>query len=320
MTDRSTPPRPWLASYGAAIPQDLPAPKYRSLADLVHRATPRAHGKRRAFTCVAPNGMNGTLTFDQVGQLSDAFAAFLHHECGVRAGDRVAVQLPNGLPYPIVAFGVFKAGAVLVNTNPLYTPSEMIHQFNDSGQRSLVIVDMFADKLAEVVPKPRSRRWCWPACPSSSQPARDHHPQRPEGLEPHPPPGPRLAGPVRLLRLKAALAKGRGHGTDPGAFWQGLGSRRSGHAAIHRRHDRRCQGRDADAWQHPEQPFPDAGGLRRADVADDCVLSALPLYHIFAFTREPDGLLRDRARNILIPPLAPSRTCSARSRTTRSPG
>jgi long-chain acyl-CoA synthetase len=82
MTDVINPPRPWLASYGATIPQELAAPKYNSLADLVQQAADR-HGKRRAFTCVASNGMNGTLSYQKVGQMSDAFAAFLHHECGL---------------------------------------------------------------------------------------------------------------------------------------------------------------------------------------------------------------------------------------------
>ena len=71
---------------------------------------------------------------------------------GVVAGDRVAVQLPNSLSYPVVAFGVLKAGCVLVNTNPLYTRSEMIHQFKDSGAKALVVSDMFADRLPDVLP------------------------------------------------------------------------------------------------------------------------------------------------------------------------
>ena len=74
MTDGYTPPRPWLASYGTTIPQDLPPPSYASLADLVDRAS-ATYAKRRAFTCVVPNGMNVTLSYAQVGAMSDAFAA-----------------------------------------------------------------------------------------------------------------------------------------------------------------------------------------------------------------------------------------------------
>ena len=140
MTDGYTPPRPWLASYGTTIPQDLPPPSYASLADLVDRAC-ATYAKRRAFTCVVPNGMNGSLSFAQVDALSDAFAGYLRSTLGLVRGDRVAVQLPNSLSYPVVAFGVLKAGCVLVNTNPLYTVNEMVHQFNNSQAKALVVVD-----------------------------------------------------------------------------------------------------------------------------------------------------------------------------------
>jgi long-chain acyl-CoA synthetase len=100
-----------------------------------------------------PNGMNGSLTYDRVDSLSDNFAAYLRETLGLQQGDRVAVQMPNSLSYAVVAFGVFKAGCVLVNTNPLYTAPEMIHQFSDSGAKVLVVSDMFADRLPEVLDK-----------------------------------------------------------------------------------------------------------------------------------------------------------------------
>jgi long-chain acyl-CoA synthetase len=100
-----------------------------------------------------PNGMNGSLTFDQVDRLSDDFAAYLREVVGLATGERVAVQMPNCLSYPIVAFGVLKAGCVLVNTNPLYTQTELLHQFADSGASALVVVDMFADRLPGIIEK-----------------------------------------------------------------------------------------------------------------------------------------------------------------------
>lgn len=127
--------KPWEAAYGTAIARQLPLPRYRNLAELAASACER-YADKKAFTAVVPNGMNGTLTYRQVGELSDAFAGYLRDVCKLQAGDRVAVQLPNSLTYPVVALGVFKAGCVLVNTNPLYTSSEMVHQFNDSGQKS----------------------------------------------------------------------------------------------------------------------------------------------------------------------------------------
>jgi long-chain acyl-CoA synthetase len=91
--------------------------------------------------------MNGTLSFQQVDEMSDAFAVYLREVAGLGQGDRVALQMPNCLSFPIAAFGVLKAGCILVNVNPLYTAEEMAKQFVDSEPHALVIVDMFADKI-----------------------------------------------------------------------------------------------------------------------------------------------------------------------------
>lgn len=299
MTDVLTPPRPWLASYGATIPQDLAGLKYRSLPELVQTAA-ATHGKRKAFTCVTSNGMNGTLTYSQVGQMSDAFAAFLHHECGLKPGDRVAVQLPNGLPYPVVAFGVFKAGCVLVNTNPLYTRNEMIDQFNDSGAKVLVIVDMFADKLADVVPKTGIGTVVLAGVP-------EFFPKFPEiiirGVQKvwsrTLPPIPKLDVPV--LRLKSALAKGRAHGMEVAGLWKGLGpddlamlQYTGGTTGV----AKGAMLTHGNILNNLAQMQAVSGGLM---APDDCVLTALPLYHIFAFTANLMAFFEIGARNILIP-------------------
>lgn len=144
--------RPWLDHYPSDVPHDLPKVEFENLAELI-RSAAATNAKAIAFTQVMPNGMNGSLTFAQVDLLSDQFAAYLREVAGLAAGDRVAVQMPNCLSYPIVAFGIFKAGLVLVNTNPLYTATEMTHQFSDSGAKALVVIDMFADRLPEVLPK-----------------------------------------------------------------------------------------------------------------------------------------------------------------------
>jgi len=299
MTDGYTPPRPWLASYGTTIPQDLPPPSYASLADLVDRAS-ATYAKRRAFTCVVPNGMNGTLSYAQVGAMSDAFAAYLRQDCGLQPGDRVAVQLPNGLPYPVVAFGVFKAGCVLVNTNPMYTPSEMIHQINDSGAKVLVIVDMFADKLAEVVPQTGLQAVVLAGVP-------EFLPKLPETIvrgvqkvwSRTLPPVPKLAVPV--LRLRAALAKGRAHGADVRAYWAGtkpedlaLLQYTGGTTGV----AKGAMLTHGNMLANLAQVQSVSGGLM---ATDDCVLTALPLYHIFAFTANLLTFFEIGARNILIP-------------------
>jgi long-chain acyl-CoA synthetase len=147
MTDR-----PWIAHYVQGTRPEIDAIPFTSLADLVRKSSAK-YAQQPAFTQVMPTGMAASLTYAEVDRLSDHFAAYLREVAGLKAGDRVAVQMPNCLAYPVAAFGVLKAGCILANTNPLYTPAEMTHQFSDSGAAALVILDMFADRLAPVVPK-----------------------------------------------------------------------------------------------------------------------------------------------------------------------
>ena len=149
MTDR-----PWTPHYSPDSQAEIGPLAYRHLPDMVRQLSAR-HAAKTAFTQVMPNGMSGALTYEQVDRMSDEFAAYLRGKLALDAGDRVAVQMPNSLAYPIVLFGVLKAGCVAVNTNPLYTPPEMVHQFSDSGARVLVISDLFADRLPAVLPKTR---------------------------------------------------------------------------------------------------------------------------------------------------------------------
>ncbi len=143
---------PWLDHYPASTKPEIPEVPYSNLADMIRKVA-NEHRNREAFNQCMPNGMNGHLTFEQVDSYSDQFAAYLREDVGLQTGDRVAVQLPNCLAYPVVAFGIFKAGCVLVNTNPLYTASEMTHQFSDSGAKVLVIINMFADRVPKVLNK-----------------------------------------------------------------------------------------------------------------------------------------------------------------------
>ncbi|MCC5812431.1 MAG: AMP-binding protein [Ectothiorhodospiraceae bacterium] len=144
--------RPWLKYYPEGSNADLGDLGYSSFADIVRQAS-AAHADKPAFTTCLPTGTTGTLTFAQVDRMSDEFAAYLRQEIGLSKGDRVAIQSPNCLAYPIFLFGAAKAGCVIVNINPLYTVPEIDHALNDSGARLLVMIDMFADKLPQVVPK-----------------------------------------------------------------------------------------------------------------------------------------------------------------------
>ena len=99
---------------------------------------------------VAYENMGVQLTYGQLDKLSQDFAAYLQQELGLKKGERIAIQMPNLLQFPIVFMGAIRAGLIVVNTNPLYTPREMEHQFKDAGISALVIVANFAHNLAKV--------------------------------------------------------------------------------------------------------------------------------------------------------------------------
>jgi len=141
---------PWSDKYEQTIEPAQVVPGYDSLPGLIREAGER-FGDNIAFTTCMANGMNGSLTFSQVEEMSDAFAVYLREELGLAPETRVAVQMPNCLAYPVAVFGVLKAGCILVNTNPLYTAPEMKHQFTDANAQVVVILDMFMDKLESII-------------------------------------------------------------------------------------------------------------------------------------------------------------------------
>jgi long-chain acyl-CoA synthetase len=293
--------KPWLAAYGTSIEKNLPLPQYKNLGHMLSAACEKFADKI-AFTCVVPNGMNGSLTYRQLGEKSDAFASYLRNVCKLKAGDRVAVQLPNSLGYPVVALGTFKAGCVLVNTNPMYTPSEMIHQFNDSGAKVLVVVDMFADKLAEVIPKTviqhvvlASVSEMFPVIPNMI--VRGVQRVWSKVL----PPIPQLTVPT--VRIAAALKAGKSQ-LAPGsvkAYWQGIAP--SEVAAL--QYTGGTTGVSKGAMLTHANFFANIDQVlamgRSHQGENECVLTALPLYHIFAFVANLMCFMQLGARNILVP-------------------
>ena len=95
--------------------------------------------------------MGKTFSFGETFEKAELFASFLQNDLGLKKGDRIAIQLPNCLQYPVALFGAFRAGLVVVNTNPLYTEREMEHQFKDSGAKAILIAANFASKLEAVI-------------------------------------------------------------------------------------------------------------------------------------------------------------------------
>jgi long-chain acyl-CoA synthetase len=143
---QSAPEYPWLQHYPEGVPSTIDPDKYTSLLDLLES------GFRDYSDLVSFYNMGKSLTYRQLEEQSRNFAGWLQAK-GLKKGDRIAIQMPNLLQFPVVMFGALRAGLVIVNTNPLYTPREMEHQFRDSGAVAIVILSNFADKLEEVLPR-----------------------------------------------------------------------------------------------------------------------------------------------------------------------
>lgn len=144
--------RLWIQNYPSGTAKEINPLPAMHLPEMFRKSA-QAYPELPAYTQCMPNGFSSSLSYAQVERYSDNFACYLREHAKLKAGDRVAIQMPNCLMYPIAVFGILKAGCVLVNTNPLYTAPEMLYQFNDSEASALVIIDMFTHQLAEVLPK-----------------------------------------------------------------------------------------------------------------------------------------------------------------------
>ncbi len=135
----------WLNEYPEGTPHEIDLSRYRSLKEIIENSCAR-YRDLPAF-----ENMGKTLTYGELDQQSRYFATYLQKVAGLSEGDRVAVMMPNLLQYPVAIFGILRAGMVVVNTNPLYTPRELRHQLTDSGASAIVILENFAYTLAKVI-------------------------------------------------------------------------------------------------------------------------------------------------------------------------
>ncbi|RIV27375.1 long-chain-fatty-acid--CoA ligase [Fibrisoma montanum] len=138
---------PWRRHYPEGVPHEINPDAYPSLAALME------DGFQRFANRPAYENMGKQLTFGQLDQLSKQFASFLQNDLKLQKGDHIAIQMPNALQYPVAMFGALRAGLVVVNTNPLYTPREMQHQFKDSQAKAIVILANFAANLEKIIDK-----------------------------------------------------------------------------------------------------------------------------------------------------------------------
>lgn len=135
----------WLKAYAPETSHSINPDQYSSICDLFDTSVKKFADKP------AYRNFGSEITFGQLDELSANYAAYFQKVLGLKKGDRVAIQMPNLLQYPVVMFGALRAGLIIVNTNPLYTAREMRHQFKDSGAKAVVIMANFAHLLAEVL-------------------------------------------------------------------------------------------------------------------------------------------------------------------------
>ena len=139
--------RPWLSAYPQGVPIDIDADRFASITDVFLQSCKKFRDLP-AFSC-----MGKSMSYDELDRQVLAFASYLQGVAKLAKGDRVAIMMPNILQYPVAVFGILRAGCVVVNCNPLYTPRELEHQLKDSGAKAIVIVENFASTLQAVIGK-----------------------------------------------------------------------------------------------------------------------------------------------------------------------
>ncbi len=281
--------RSWLKQYPPGVPADIDPDSYASLREIFEQAC-ATHRHSPAFT-----NMGATLSYAQLDELSRAFAAWLQQKSGLKHGDRVALMMPNILQYPIALFGVLRAGMVVVNTNPLYTPRELEHQLKDSGAKVIVIVENFAHVLQQVLPHTDLKHVLITRIGDLLGLPRGvivnfvlRHVRK--QIPPWSMPG--------YSTFKSALGSGLGRKLEPVtlgpediAFLQYTGGTTGvAKAAILTHRNMVANVLQASAWVNPS--------LKDGEAR--VVITALPLYHIFALTSNCLAFLSLGARNVLI--------------------
>jgi long-chain acyl-CoA synthetase len=281
--------RTWLQQYPAGVPTDIDPDEYASLRDLIEEAF-KTYGHQPAYT-----NLDATLTFAQLEVLSGAFAAWLQKKSGLNAGDRVALMMPNLLQYPVALFGVLRAGMTVVNTNPLYTARELEHQLRDSGAKCIVIAENFAHVLQQVLPRTELKNVLvtrvgdllgFPRGFIVNFVLRRIRKQIPAWRMPGAIPFKRALSAGLGLKLEAPPL-----GPDDLAFLQYTGGTTGiAKAAMLTHRNMVANVLQTAAWLFPAMQ---SGGPR-------IIVTALPLYHIFALTANCLAFLPFGARNVLI--------------------
>ena len=281
--------RIWLKRYPPGVPADIDPGEYASLPALLEEAFDRFKAAP-AFT-----NMGATLSFTELDEGSRALAAWLQKAAGLAAGERVALMMPNILQYPLALFAVLRAGMVVVNVNPLYTPRELEHQLVDSGAKAIVILETFAHVLQQVLPHTAIRHVLVTRVGDYLKPARGMLVNFVLRYVRKQIPAWSMAGALPLRRAVSAgrrLAFDRAAvGPEDIAFLQYTGGTTGvAKGAILTHRNMVANVLQASAWLAPAL----------VPGTTPIVITALPLYHIFSLTTNGLVFIRLGAHNVLI--------------------
>jgi long-chain acyl-CoA synthetase len=283
----------WFASYPKGVPHTIDTDRYKSILEVFHQACDRFRDR----PCYSNLGV--TITFGDLHRLSGELAAFLRKDLGLVKGDRIGLQMPNVLQYPVALFGALRAGLVVVNTNPLYTPREMEHQYRDSGVKAIVILANFARNLQEVLPA-LAQGGAVPQVivseladlfPGLKRPIVNFVVRRVKKMVP-------AFDLPAAVRFREALARGRRHGAledvasgpEDLAFLQYTGGTTGvskGAMLTHRNIVSNME--QASAWMS-----------QQLKEGEEVILTPLPLYHIFSLTVNCLLFMKFGALNVLV--------------------
>ncbi|CAD5107371.1 long-chain-fatty-acid--CoA ligase FadD2 [Zestomonas carbonaria] len=288
-------PEFWNDKRAAGVSNELDLGAYKSVIEVFERSC-KKFADRPAYS-----NMGVTLTYAELDRLSAAFAAYLQKHTDLKPGDRIAVQMPNVLQYPIAVFGALRAGLIVVNTNPLYTAREMRHQFTDAGIRALVYINLFGHLVEEVLPDTEIE-YLIEARMGDLQP----------GLK-----GPLINAAVKYLKkmvpayslpqavsFKSALKQGQGHalrpvkvGLEDVAVLQYTGGTTGVAKGAMLTHGNLVANMlQVDACLG--QLGPD--GVPMMKQGQEIIIAPLPLYHIYAFTANCMCMMVNGNHNVLI--------------------
>ena len=278
----------WLESYPEGIPEEVDLNEFSSLVAVFEKAVGEFR-ERDAYLC-----MGKSITYGELDEMSRQFAVYLQHSLGVKKGDRVALMMPNLLQYPIALFGTLRAGAIVVNVNPLYTARELEHQLVDSGAETIVVVENFAKTVQQALPKTQVKHIVVTSIGELLGGVKgvlvDFVIRRVKKMVP-------AWELPAAVRFKKALAMGAGDPLIPVtvalsdiAFLQYTGGTTGlskGAMLTHSNIVANLQ--QAHAWIAP--------AVRKGQ---ETIVTALPLYHIFALTANCLTFMKIGARNLLI--------------------